>query len=374
MRFPVSIFVAALLALFSQAGGPQCAQDEPSTPLRDELRSWVIYLSSDAMKGRAAGTPELENAARWIAQTYGSIGIRPALGEAGYFQEFTVQSGDKEQVQKNVIGFIGPDESRCHVLVSAHYDHIGVKQSYERGDDRVYNGADDDASGVAAMMGIAATLNRTDAMKDGACKVVFAAFTDEEIELLGSKEYVRHPVFPLDEMVMNLNIEMVGHREKMGPRAVWMTSDRWTNFFDIMKRLGKERGWRILGEKFKKMNLWMQADSLNFVIMASEGDETFYGVPAHTVSTWGGEAHHHEADDEWESLDYKNMEGLTLLLSDVVRRVATSEFKVEFVDEPVKTLGNRVSLKRFHAGCLFGIHTKDACHGAPGPAPPSTVP
>jgi len=382
--------LAAALFLLYPTSSPRCAQDESFTPLRDELRSWVIYLSSDDMKGRAIASPELEKAAQWIAQTYASIGLRPAVGEAGYFHEFTTKMGDTEIVQKNVIGVIGPDESRCHVLVSAHYDHIGVGSDLQhfndpqaillnahpphasedhRPDDWIYNGADDNASGVAVMMGIAATLNRTDSLKAGACKVVFIAFTGEEVELFGSRKYARHPVFPLDEMVMNLNLEMVGHKEKLGTRALWMTSDRWTNFFDIMKRLGKERGWRVLGERLKKFNLWAHADSLSFLVMAAEGDETVYGVPAHTISTWGGETHYHEPGDEWASLDYKNMEGLTLFLSEVIRRVAASEITVQFVDEPVKAYGKSVSLKRFRAGCLYGAE-RDACPDPPGATPP----
>lgn len=114
---------------------------------------------------------------------------------------------------ENVLGYLeGSDMKGELVVISAHYDHIGVNPSGPG--DRINNGADDNASGTAAVMQLASVF--ADAKREGRGprrSILFMAFTGEEKGLLGSEYYADHPVFPMENTVINLNIDMIGRRD-----------------------------------------------------------------------------------------------------------------------------------------------------------------
>ncbi|HYG03364.1 MAG TPA: M28 family peptidase, partial [Chryseosolibacter sp.] len=115
---------------------------------------------------------------------------------------------------ENVLGFLeGSDKKDELIIITAHYDHIGMKKSGEG--DRINNGADDDGSGTVAVMQLAKVFSQ--AKKDGKGprrSILFMTVTGEEKGLLGSDYYTQHPVFPLESTVVNLNIDMVGRRDE----------------------------------------------------------------------------------------------------------------------------------------------------------------
>jgi hypothetical protein len=113
----------------------------------------------------------------------------------------------------NILGFIeGTDKKDEIVIVSAHYDHLGIAKA-QMGDS-IYNGADDDASGTSAVMEIAQAFARAKRKGDGPRRsLLFVAFTGEEQGLWGSTYYVEHPVLPLEQVVVDLNIDMVGRTD-----------------------------------------------------------------------------------------------------------------------------------------------------------------
>jgi len=119
---------------------------------------------------------------------------------------------------ENILGFIeGADKPDECVIISAHYDHLG------KSGDQIYRGADDNASGTASLMEVAEAFSL--ARKAGSFpsrSILFIAFTGEEKGLLGSNFYVGHPVFSLDETVLNLNIDMIGRSESMDSSYVYL--------------------------------------------------------------------------------------------------------------------------------------------------------
>lgn len=131
-------------------------------------------LSSDAYKGRMSGTPENKRAADYIASVYARMGMRPAVGNS-FLVPFMVEGGD---TLYNVCA-IYEGQVDSFYAIGAHFDHIGHD---DIGDDKIFNGADDNASGVAAMIGIA------DALRKGTLRygLLLMAFNAEEIGLLGS--------------------------------------------------------------------------------------------------------------------------------------------------------------------------------------------
>jgi Peptidase family M28 len=114
---------------------------------------------------------------------------------------------------ENVLGYLeGTDKKDELVVITAHYDHAGKKDGTEG--DQIYNGADDDGSGTAAVMELARIFAKAKAEGHGPRRsILFMAFTAEEITLLGSKHYTENPVFPLDKTVVDLNIDMIGRKD-----------------------------------------------------------------------------------------------------------------------------------------------------------------
>lgn len=114
---------------------------------------------------------------------------------------------------ENVLGFMeGTDKKDEVVLLTAHYDHVGVKTSGTG--DLIHNGADDDGSGTVAVMEMAKIFTEAKRAGRGPRRsILFMLVTGEESGLLGSEYYVEHPVFPLERTVVDLNIDMVGRRD-----------------------------------------------------------------------------------------------------------------------------------------------------------------
>jgi hypothetical protein len=114
----------------------------------------------------------------------------------------------------NVLGYLeGSDKKDELLVITAHYDHIGIDEN-AKGDDKINNGADDDGSGTVSVMQIAKAF--VEAKKNGKGprrSILFMLVTGEEKGLLGSDYYTQHPIFPLENTVVNLNIDMVGRRD-----------------------------------------------------------------------------------------------------------------------------------------------------------------
>ncbi|MEL6535515.1 MAG: M28 family peptidase, partial [Bacteroidota bacterium] len=154
-------------------------------------------LSSDSYQGRATGTEGGKMAQEYIKQRMEEIGLEPYRGE--WYQTFTASDRDEQSLPAaNVVGILPGRSSEAAIVISAHYDHLGV-----RGDD-IYNGADDNASGTAAILAIASYFKEHTPEHT----LIFAAFDAEEIGLQGSRHFVSQ--LPKDEEILfNLNFDMI---------------------------------------------------------------------------------------------------------------------------------------------------------------------
>jgi hypothetical protein len=178
------------------------------------FRAHVAWLADDARDGRRAGSGGGRDAGEYIARHLAAAGLKPAAPDGSFFQPFTLADG---RAARNVLASVpgrGALAAEC-VVLAAHYDHIGTTPETTAGarpDDRVCNGADDNASGVAALLLIAADTARGAGAADGPSRtVLFIAFDAEEGGLNGSKYYVDHPAVPLDRTRAVLNFDMIGH-------------------------------------------------------------------------------------------------------------------------------------------------------------------
>jgi len=180
------------------------AQDVPKSSLIDsaQLLRDLRVLSSDDMQGRRVGTPGGEKARSYVVERFKASGVRP-FGTS-YESGFTFTTGRGNATQQrgvNVVGHIdGKRDSRHYIVVSAHYDHLGVRNGV------VFNGADDNASGTAALFSIAQYFG----MHQPENSLIFAAFDAEEAGLAGSQAFVKEPPVSSSLLSLNINADMIG--------------------------------------------------------------------------------------------------------------------------------------------------------------------
>jgi hypothetical protein len=235
----------------------------------DNLRRHLSVLASDAMNGRAAGSEDGRRAAAYVYSELESIGLHP---------EYQAVKGTK---YRNVLATI-PSKNGKYVLLGAHYDHLG------RIFGQVYNGADDNASGTAALIEVARVLSG----RDLECGVIFVAFDAEEIGLIGSKYCASH----LDQDVaLMISMDMVGHLKDEG-RLIYEGAGTIADGAALVESV------RVEGLSAKTYPVAMESGVLT---------DTFYfskrKIPAINVSTGYLESNYHKPSDDIEYLD---MEGL----------------------------------------------------------------
>lgn len=187
------------------------------------LKKNVTELASEEFNGRETGKPGQKKASEYIANYYKSWGIISPLKDGNYFQQVPKEFFNKnaQNDSENVLAYIEGDTHPEEVIViSAHYDHLGNV------DGEIYFGADDDASGTAAVMEIARLFYLAKKKGKGPKRsVLFLHVTGEEIGLFGSKYYTSHPIFPLEKTVVNLNIDMIGRvdeKHNKNPEYVYL--------------------------------------------------------------------------------------------------------------------------------------------------------
>lgn len=167
-----------------------------------KLLTDVEVLSSDVYEGRKTGTRENQMAAEYIIKRFDALKLK-SFGKS-YKQSFTFTDRSKKQVTgTNVVGYI-KGQSKDVIVVSAHYDHVGINKGL------IYNGADDNASGVAALLAFAEYFSLHKPEKT----IVFAAFDAEESGLQGAKAFVANPPVKLEKIKLNVNMDMISHNDK----------------------------------------------------------------------------------------------------------------------------------------------------------------
>lgn len=228
-------------------------------------------------------------------------------------------AAERETVQlKNVIGVLpgsDPALSKTFVLLSAHYDHVGVNVRVQ-GEDKIHNGANDDASGTAVLLELARAF--AGAGQRPKRTIVFAAWFGEEKGLLGARYYAQNPVFALKDTVANLNFEHMGRTDDVeGPQVGRVTASGfdYTSLGDLLIEAGKETGVEAWKHERNSDSFFARSDNQAFA------DQ---GVPAITLAVAWIFPDYHRPGDHWEKLDYDNMARVTRTCAVVVSRVAES--------------------------------------------------
>jgi Zn-dependent M28 family amino/carboxypeptidase len=201
---------------------------------------------------------------------------------------------------RNVAGILrgsDPALKDTYLLLTAHYDHLGVRPSGDG--DRIFNGADDDASGTASLVEIAHVLAALPAKPKRS--IVFVALFGEEIGEIGSLYYVHHPLFPLAQTIADINLEQLGRTDDSERPKVLefnLTGFGYTTLAATFQKAAEEAGVRAVNDMPSGDSYFARSDNARFADA---------GVPDTTISVAYMFPDYHAVGDEWPKLDYDNM-------------------------------------------------------------------
>jgi Zn-dependent M28 family amino/carboxypeptidase len=329
--------IPAILGLVCVPVGTLAAQDHSA----ERIQAHIDFLAADALQGRGVGTAGLDSAAAYVARAFARIGLTQ-IGQDGFYQPFVIDStapaaahtGLGGAAVKNVVGLLpgrGPLADEV-VVVGAHYDHLGLGGMGSLDPDSsgvIHNGADDNASGTAALVEVARLL-RARANGDRRT-IVFVAFTAEEMGLIGSTYYVRHPVRPNEATVAMLNLDMVGRMRD--DKLLALGTETAPEFEPLLDSLNASYGLDIRASG----DGWGRSDQASF-----------YGVEIPVVHFFT-DTHedYHRVTDDAPLINAEGMARIAGLTADLAWALATRPAKPTYVaiapPEPVAA-GERASL------------------------------
>jgi len=230
--------------------------------------------------------------------------------------QFKAPFTSKPAATWNAIGMIkGIDPVLQHaaVLLSAHLDHIGVGKPVNG--DSIYNGADDNASGCAAVLELARVLGTGPKPKR---TVIFALFGSEEVGGTGSTYFREHPPIPLQDLAANLEFEMIGRADSaVKPDTLWLTGWERSNLGPNLT----EHGAHLVGDPHPEQDFFSRSD--NYVLAQK-------GVVAQTISSYGLHKDYHQPSDDIAHIDFQHMDDAIGSLLDPIEWLVNSDFKPQW--------------------------------------------
>jgi len=285
-------------------------QESLQTITDQELMDYAAHLADDAMQGRAMNTPGGRAAGDFLATELKNLGLRPAAPHGRYIQ-------DCGQGCRNILGLLpGSDPALVEetVLVSAHYDHVGVRPAEGTDTAAVCNGANDNASGVAGVLELAEAL--AGLAQPPRRPILFALWDGEERGFVGSRFFVDHPTVALDRITGLVNLDMIG-RVVDNQLIIWGT--------------GTAGPWRDI---VTASNAGPQLDiDMRPFTLALSDHKPFVdrGIPAILACT-GLFPELHRPTDDVELLDPDGMRRSTQLVQGIVCELANRRDRLAFLE------------------------------------------
>ena len=303
-----------LLLVFGLVLG-SCDGPPTDEELHASLKKDVYFLAADDLGGRAIGTTGEQKAADYLAQEFEKLGLTP-MGTDGFFQEFTVSKPSNPHEEavigtdgagitgRNIIAYLDKKADKT-IVIGAHFDHLGMggQGSLHRGDSAIHNGADDNASGTAALLALA-KIFKYETLKSN---ILFIAFSGEENGLWGSNYFVKNPTLDLKTVNYMINMDMVG-------------------------RLNEEKSLAIHGvgtsPSFSKVLDSINGDSLKLVPSESgvgPSDHTsFYLQDLPVVHFFTGQhADYHKPSDDADKINYDGLVKVVRYISRLIAELDT---------------------------------------------------
>lgn len=269
------------------------------------VKKHIYTLASDEMEGRATGSSGIEKAAIYIENEFKRIGLSKFKDLNTFRQTFTFKNRrtKKDITASNIIGVLeGKSKKNEFVIISAHFDHLGILKKQDTlldqtvldpniAEDLIFNGANDDASGVTGVLTLAEYFKNQDINQR---TIVFVAFTGEEMGLIGSTHFGKG--IDADKYVAGINLEMIGKTTSFGPNTAWLTGFDRSDFGKIVQKNLVGTGYQLFPDPYKKERLFFRSDNASLARL---------GVPSHTFSTTpiDVDKDYHNVSDEVETLN-----------------------------------------------------------------------
>lgn len=295
-----------------------------NTITESELEAHVYAFSSDEFQGRRTGEPGHHKASKFLKDYYVNQNIASPLGSKYYQHVPKSYFSDDVKDSQNVIAYIEgntyPDEV---IIISAHSDHEGYTET------AIFNGADDNGSGTAAVMEIAQAFKKAALAGNGPKRsVVFLHLTGEEINLNGSRYYTKYPVFSMTNTVANLNIDMIGRIDEAhegNDNYIYLIgSDRLSTELHFISEAANSQ--------FTKLDLDYRLNSDNdpnqYYYRSDHYNFAQKGVPV--IFYFNGEHEdYHKITDTADKLNYKLLEKRTKLIFATAWYIANTDSRIE---------------------------------------------
>lgn len=311
------------------------------------LEPLAIVAPGSAFRGRTMLEERPDAARRRVPIVMVSDSQFPKLLEsldASALVSLRVPAPERRPVDlKNVVAVLEGSDPRLKqevILLTAHYDHVGVREGAEG--DRIMNGANDNASGTATVLALAEAFARHPVRPRRT--LVFMLYFGEEKGLIGSRYYARNPLFPLRRTVANLNFEQMGRTDdNSGSRAGKLTASGfdYTTLGDLLTFAGQDTGVEAIKDGANSDSFFSRSDNQALADL---------GIPAITVSVAWTFPDYHRPGDEWEKLDYGNMERAVRTCAVAVWRAANSEERPAWLPDNPRTKPYIEAHGRLHAG------------------------
>lgn len=288
------------------------AQAQPDTSGVDagQLEHALEVLASDSLKGRGNYTAELKKAATFIVNSFKAAGLLSYFDDSdmlqffkdgafsgGQVQALNLENYDPERWLANVVAMLpGTDKPDEFIIFSAHYDHLVAER---RGRDPIYNGANDNASGTAAML---ALVHYFAQKNSNSRTIIFCAFAGEELGLLGSKYFVQ--TIDAKKVVAVINLEMLGRTAAAGKNSFFITGSNYSSLEEIVRANLNGSSVKLAREQYSANgDLFLRSDNYPFAQL---------GIPAHTfMSSDDTEGCYHRPCDEVRTINKQHLLNLT---------------------------------------------------------------
>lgn len=281
---------------------------------QERIKTVLSTLASDEMKGREIGTQENDNAANYIAKLFKENNLDYCTGNS-----YLVPFDYKGKTAYNVCG-IKKGKTDKYLGFSGHFDHIGTSNSPK---DNIYNGADDDASGITTLVGIADYFKN----KKPEFSMVFMAFNGEEKGMLGSRAISTDK--NLDNIYNNMtalfNFEMVATESAFGKNALFMTGDEFSDLDELFNK-NAVNGLKVNPDPYAAQQLFYRSDNVSFVKKK---------IIAHSFSTvdMTKATHYHHENDDVNVVDFANLTQIINNFGKTLDKLSPKNFAPKYNDK-----------------------------------------
>jgi Zn-dependent M28 family amino/carboxypeptidase len=324
--FPKALLYAMSLVAVCQGQIRKPIAAELCTPC---IHADMNFLASDELQGRGSGTRDEHLAALYAASLFAGFGLEPGGGDGTFLQKAPLPAIFPPDIARRLAGFAqvprkttwnvvgvlrGTDAGKEAILLSAHVDHLGIGPA--KNGDRIYNGADDDASGTTAVLELARVFA---AAPRPARTLIFVLFGSEELGGYGNRYFLEHPPVPLDRILANLEFEMIGRRDSALPRdGLWLTGYERSDLGPELAR----HGGNLVADPHPEQKFFSRSDNYSLAKR---------GIVAHTVSSFGLHADYHQPGDELSRIDFPHMARAIQSMVEPIEWLAQTSWKPKWL-------------------------------------------